>query len=53
MFMIARQVLLALLTVPETDKALRGLADTAIRISLSRTALRHDLMGSFVRKIPQ
>ena len=50
-FRIARQVLLSLPATPETYEALRRLADSAIKISRNRVALRHDLMGRIFHRL--
>jgi hypothetical protein len=50
-FKVAREILLTLPTSPETDMALRRLAESAIRISGNRAALRHDLMGRIFHKL--
>lgn len=50
-FKVAREILLALPASPETDKALRRLARTAIKISRNRAALRHDLMGRIYHRL--
>lgn len=50
-FKVAREILLALPSSPETDKALRRLAESAIKISRNRAALRHDLMGRIFHKL--
>ena len=50
-FKVAREILLALPASPETDKALRRLAATAIKISRNRAALRHDLMGRIYHRL--
>jgi hypothetical protein len=50
-FNVARKILLALPSSPETDKALRRLVQSAIRISRNRAALRHDLMGRIYHRL--
>jgi hypothetical protein len=50
-FKVAREILLALPSSPETDKALRRLAESAIKISRNRAALRHDLMGRIFHRL--
>jgi hypothetical protein len=50
-FKVARDILLALPASPETDKALRRLAESAIKISNNRAALRHDLMGRIYHRL--
>lgn len=50
-FKVAREILLALPSSPETDKALKRLAESAIKISRNRAALRHDLMGRIFHKL--
>jgi len=50
-FRVAREILLALPSSPETDKALRRLAESAIKISRNRAALRHDLMGRIFHRL--
>jgi len=50
-FRVAREILLALPSSPETDRALRRLAESAIVISRNRAALRHDLMGRIFHRL--
>lgn len=50
-FRIAREILLTFPASQETEKALRRLAESAIKISLNRAALRHDLMGRIFHKL--
>jgi hypothetical protein len=50
-FKVARDILLTLPASPETDKALRRLAESAIKISNNRAALRHDLMGRIYHRL--
>jgi hypothetical protein len=50
-FKVAREILLTLPASPETDAALRRLAESAMRISGNRAALRHDLMGRIFHKL--
>ena len=50
-FKVAREILLALPSTPETDKALLRLARSAIKISRNRVALRHDLMGRIFHRL--
>src|SRR4030042_3779699 len=44
-FHVAHQLLLALPSNPDSEKALRSLAKTALEIVQQRAALRHDLLG--------
>lgn len=44
-FRVARDVLLALAASQDVERAVRDLADRALRIVTQRAALRHDLMG--------
>lgn len=50
-FHVARQVLLVLPSNPDSDKALRSLAKTALDIVQQRAALRHDLMGRVYHRL--
>ena len=50
-FRVARDILLALPSTPETERSLRRLAQSAIKISQNRAALRHDLMGRIFHKL--
>ncbi len=50
-FKVAREILLALPSTPETDGALLELAKSAIKISRNRAALRHDLMGRIFHRL--
>ena len=50
-FKVAREILLALPASPETGRALRRLAKSAIKISRNRAALRHDLMGRIYHRL--
>jgi len=50
-FRVAREILLALPSSPETDRALLRLAKSAIKISKNRAALRHDLMGRIFHRL--
>lgn len=50
-FRVAREILLSLPSNPETEQALRRLAQSAIKISRNRTALRHDLMGRIFHRL--
>ena len=50
-FRVAREILLALPATPETERALRRLAQSAIKISRNRSALRHDLMGRIFHRL--
>src|SRR5439155_22904252 len=50
-FKIARQILLRLPAAPETQASLNRLAQSAIEISTSRAALRHDLMGRIYHRL--
>jgi len=50
-FKVAREILLSLPSSPETDRALRKLAESAIKISRNRAALRHDLMGRIFHRL--
>lgn len=50
-FRVARRILLALPSTPETYEALRRLGKSAIKISRNRTALRHDLMGRVFHRL--
>lgn len=44
-FTVAREILNELVGTPDSDLALKRLADAALRITSKRAALRHDLMG--------
>ena len=50
-FKVAREILLALPATPETERSLRRLAQSAIKISRNRGALRHDLMGRIFHRL--
>jgi hypothetical protein len=50
-FSIAREILLRLPSSPETEGALRELANTSIRLLANRAALRHDLMGRIFHRL--
>lgn len=50
-FRVAREILLALPATPETERSLRRLAQSAIKISRNRGALRHDLMGRIFHRL--
>jgi hypothetical protein len=50
-FHVAHQLLLALPSNPDSEKALRSLAQSALEIVQQRAALRHDLMGRVYHKL--
>jgi hypothetical protein len=50
-FHIAHELLLALPSDPDTDKALRNLAKAALEIVQRRAALKHDLMGRVYHRL--
>ncbi|NWF78191.1 MAG: hypothetical protein HXY36_06395 [Chloroflexi bacterium] len=50
-FHVARQLLLALPSNPDSEKALRSLAKTALEMVQQRAALRHDLMGRVYHRL--
>ena len=50
-FNVARQILLRLSSAPETERALRELAETSIKLLTNRAALRHDLMGRLFHRL--
>ena len=50
-FHVAHQLLLALPSNPDSEKALRSLAQTALEIVQQRAALRHDLMGRVYHRL--
>jgi len=50
-FRVAREILLAFPSSPETDRALRRLAESAIKISRNRAALRQDLIGRIFHRL--
>ena len=50
-FHVAHQLLLALPSNPDSEKALRSLAKTALEIVQQRAALRHDLMGRVYHRL--
>lgn len=50
-FHVAHQLLLALPSNPDTERALRSLAKTALDIVQQRAALRHDLMGRIYHRL--
>lgn len=50
-FRVAREVLLALASGPDVERALRGLATTALDIVRRQAALRHDLMGRVYHRL--
>ena len=50
-FHVAHQLLLALPSNPDSEKALRSLAKTALDIVQQRAALRHDLMGRVYHRL--
>ena len=50
-FHVAREVLLALASAPDVDKAVRDLAGRARDIVRQRAALRHDLMGRVYHRL--
>jgi len=50
-FKIAREILLCFPSTDETKKGLEELAEVSIKISMSRAALRHDLMGRIFHKL--
>jgi len=50
-FNIARRSILTIPANPNAIAGLRKLADTAIKISKNRTALRHDLMGRIFHRL--
>ncbi|MBI2846244.1 MAG: hypothetical protein HYX82_00020 [Chloroflexi bacterium] len=50
-FHVAHQLVLALPSNPDSEKALRSLAKTALEIVQQRAALRHDLMGRVYHRL--
>lgn len=50
-FTVAREVVKELLGAPDSDAALRRLAQAASRITSRRAALRHDLMGRIYHRL--
>lgn len=50
-FHVAHQLLLALPSNPDSERALRSLARTALDIVQQRAALRHDLMGRVYHRL--
>lgn len=50
-FHVAHQLLLVLPSNPDSEKALRSLAKTALEIVQQRAALRHDLMGRVYHRL--
>ena len=50
-FHAAHQLLLALPSNPDTERAMRSLAQTALDIVRQRAAMRHDLMGRVYHKL--
>jgi hypothetical protein len=50
-FHVAHQLLLALPSNPDSEKALRSLAQSALEIVQQRAALRHDLMGRVYHRL--
>ncbi|MBI4337121.1 MAG: hypothetical protein HY683_04740 [Chloroflexi bacterium] len=50
-FHVARELLLALPSNPDVEKAVRSLAQTALEIVSKRAALRHDLMGRVYHRL--
>jgi hypothetical protein len=50
-FSTATEIVRELIGVPDTDSALRRLAQAALRITARRAALRHDLMGRVYHRL--
>lgn len=50
-FNVAREIAVDLQGIPDADKALRTLAETAQGITSRRAALRHDLMGRIYHRL--